>query len=120
MITPFDENSLKLVSKLNVDIIKIASFDLGNIPFINLISKQKKIVAISTGGGNSKEIDVSLKVLAKNKVKTILLHCGHSVKYSGAGCFFFKLPTIVDSFLEQSLQFVLTLNLILFFLNLVL
>ena len=49
MITPFDENSLKLVSKLNVDIIKIASFDLGNIPFINLISKQKKIVAISTG-----------------------------------------------------------------------
>ena len=75
MITPFDENSLKLVSKLNVDIIKIASFDLGNIPFINLISKQKKIVAISTGGGNSKEIGVSLKVLAKNKVKTILLHC---------------------------------------------
>ena len=42
MITPFDENSLKLVSKLNVDIIKIASFDLGNIPFINLISKQRK------------------------------------------------------------------------------
>ena len=49
MITPFDENSLKLVSKLNVDIIKIASFDLGNIPFINLISKQRKSLLLALG-----------------------------------------------------------------------
>jgi len=75
MVTPFDENSLKLVSKLDVDIIKIASFDLGNLPFINLISKQKKIVAISTGGGNSKEIEESIKLLLKKKNKIILLHC---------------------------------------------
>ncbi len=75
MVTPFDENSLKLVSKLNVDIIKIASFDLGNLPFINLISKQKKTVAISTGGGNSKEIEESIKLLLNKKNKIILLHC---------------------------------------------
>ena len=75
MVTPFDEKSLKLVSRLNVDIIKIASFDLGNLPFINLIAKQKKIVAISTGGGNSKEIEESVRVLKKNKIKIILLHC---------------------------------------------
>tara|TARA_B100000902_G_scaffold356254_1_gene369776 strand:- start:9461 stop:10498 length:1038 start_codon:yes stop_codon:yes gene_type:complete len=75
MVTPFDEKSLKLISKLDVDIIKIASFDLGNLPFINLISKQKKIVAISTGGGNSKEIDESIRILKKNKIKIILLHC---------------------------------------------
>ncbi len=75
MVTPFDENSLKLLSKLDVDIIKIASFDLGNLPFINLISKQKKIVAISTGGGNLKEIEESIKLLLKKKNKIILLHC---------------------------------------------
>ena len=75
MITPFDEKSLKLISKLDVDIIKIASFDLGNLPFINLIAKQKKIVAISTGGGNSKEIEESIRLLQKRKIKTILLHC---------------------------------------------
>ena len=75
MITPFDEKSLKLISRLDVDIIKIASFDLGNLPFINLIAKQKKIVAISTGGGNSKEIELSIKLLQKKKIKTILLHC---------------------------------------------
>ena len=75
MITPFDESSLKLVSKLNVDIIKIASFDLGNLPFINLISKEKKIVAISIGGGNSKEIEHSINLLQKKNIKIILLHC---------------------------------------------
>ncbi len=75
MVTPFDETSLKLVSKLNVDIIKIASFDLGNLPFINLISKEKKVVAISIGGGNSKEIEHSINLLQKKKIKIILLHC---------------------------------------------
>lgn len=75
MVTPFDEKSLKLILKIGVDIIKIASFDLGNLPFINLISKSKKIVAMSTGGGNLKEITESVNVLKKNKIKTILLHC---------------------------------------------
>ena len=75
MVTPFDETSLKLVSKLNVDIIKIASFDLGNLPFINLIAKEKKVVAISIGGGNSKEIEHSINLLQKKNIKIILLHC---------------------------------------------
>ncbi len=75
MVTPFDETSLRLVSKLNVDIIKIASFDLGNLPFINLISKEKKVVAISIGGGNSKEIEHSINLLQKKNIKIILLHC---------------------------------------------
>ena len=42
MITPFDEKSLELISKVGVDIIKIASFDLGNLPFIDLIAKKKR------------------------------------------------------------------------------
>ena len=75
MVTPFDEKSLELISKVGVDIIKIASFDLGNLPFINLIAKKKKIVAISTGGGNLKEVTESVNLLQKKKIKTILLHC---------------------------------------------
>ena len=75
MITPFDEKSLELISKVGVDIIKIASFDLGNLPFIDLIAKKKKIVAISTGGGNLTEITQSVKILQKRKIKVILLHC---------------------------------------------
>jgi sialic acid synthase len=75
MVSPFDEKSLELISKVGVDIIKIASFDLGNLPFIDLIAKKKKIVAISTGGGNLKEISESIKILQKRNIKIILLHC---------------------------------------------
>ena len=75
MATPFEEYSLNKIYKINKDIVKIASFDLGNLPFINLVSKKYKKVFISTGGGNLKEIKASIKVLLKNKVKVILMHC---------------------------------------------
>lgn len=75
MCTPFDEKSLDLICKIGVDIIKIASFDLGNLPFIKKISNKKKPVAISIGGGNNRQIAASVKMLQNSKVKTIILHC---------------------------------------------
>jgi N-acetylneuraminate synthase/sialic acid synthase len=75
MCTPFDEKSLDLICKIGVDIIKIASFDLGNLPLIKKISNKKKPVVISVGGGNDRQISASVKMLLKNKVKTIILHC---------------------------------------------
>ena len=48
MSTPFDEPSLDLICEAGVDIIKIASFDLGNIPFLTKISENpKKLIAKS-------------------------------------------------------------------------
>lgn len=43
MITPFDEESLEKICKIGVDIIKVASFDLGNLPFLYKIAKKKKL-----------------------------------------------------------------------------
>jgi N-acetylneuraminate synthase/sialic acid synthase len=75
MVTPFDEKSLENVCKIGVDIIKIASFDLGNLPFIEKIAKKKKIVVMSTGGGKFEDIKSSIKILEKYNNKIILLHC---------------------------------------------
>lgn len=75
IITPFDEISLSFVRKLNVDAIKIASFDLGNLPFIYKIAKINKPTIISVGGGKKDQIKESIKILKKNKNQTILLHC---------------------------------------------
>ena len=75
MCTPFDLLSAKKLKKIGVDIFKISSFDLGNLPLINLISKMKKPVVLSTGGGNLKEINASVKILKKNKTNFSLLHC---------------------------------------------
>jgi len=75
MCTPFDEKSLDLICSIGVDIIKIASFDLGNLPFIQKIANKKKPVVISVGGGNSKQIYSSVKLLKKKKIQVIVLHC---------------------------------------------
>jgi N-acetylneuraminate synthase/sialic acid synthase len=75
MSTPFDEPSLEFLLSIDVDILKIASFDLGNLPLIDKIGKSKKPVVISIGGGNSNQIDSSIQILKKNKTEFSILHC---------------------------------------------
>ena len=75
MSTPFDEPSLEVLLDLDVDIIKIASFDLGNIPFIDKIAKSMKPVVISIGGGNSEQIDASIKTILSYHNEVAILHC---------------------------------------------
>ena len=76
MSTPFDEPSLDLLLNLEVDLIKIASFDLGNLPFLERISEAKKPVVISTGGGQDNHIKDSIEILSKyDNNELAILHC---------------------------------------------
>lgn len=75
MSTPFDEPSLELLEKIDVDILKIASFDLGNLPFINRIARMGKPVVMSVGGGKIDQIRSSIEVLLENHDEVALLHC---------------------------------------------
>jgi sialic acid synthase len=75
MSTPFDEPSLDILKSVDVDILKIASFDLGNLPFINRISKLGKPVVISIGGGKENQIKSSIDLLLNSKVEVVVLHC---------------------------------------------
>jgi sialic acid synthase len=75
MSTPFDEPSLDLLVQLNVDILKVASFDLGNLPLINRIGKTRKPAVISVGGGKSDQIRSSVDVLLQHTSEVAVLHC---------------------------------------------
>jgi N-acetylneuraminate synthase/sialic acid synthase len=75
MSTPFDEPSLQLLHDVGVDILKIASFDLGNLPFINRIAKLHKPVVMSVGGGNLDQIRSSVEVLLRHHNEVAILHC---------------------------------------------
>ncbi len=75
MSTPFDEPSLDFLVSINTDIIKIASFDLGNLPLIDKIGKTKKPVVLSIGGGNDSQIDASIKLLKRYDAEIAVLHC---------------------------------------------
>lgn len=75
MSTPFDEPSLEVLDEVGVDIYKIASFDLGNLPFINKIAQKGKPVVISIGGGKIDQIRESISLLSKYIDEIAILHC---------------------------------------------
>jgi sialic acid synthase len=75
MSTPFDEPSLELLQQIDVDILKIASFDLGHLPFIHRIAALGKPVVMSVGGGKIEQIRSSAEVLLSHHDEVAILHC---------------------------------------------
>ena len=75
MSTPFDEPSLELLKSIDVDILKIASFDLGNLPLIHRIAALGKPVVMSVGGGKIEQIRSSVDLLLNHLDEVAILHC---------------------------------------------
>jgi len=75
MSTPFDEPSLEILKEIDVDILKIASFDLGNLPFIHRIASLGKPVVMSIGGGQIDQIRASVETLLNHHDQLAILHC---------------------------------------------
>jgi len=74
--TPFDETAVDLLESLNCPFYKVASFEMTHIPLIKKIAKTKKVMIISTGMANLKEIDLTYKTAMNNGAKeVILLYC---------------------------------------------
>lgn len=75
MSTPFDEPSLNLLKEIDVDLLKIASFDLGNLAFLKRLGELNKPVVMSTGGGNLDQIIKSVEILKEKVSQIAVLHC---------------------------------------------
>jgi pseudaminic acid synthase len=74
--TPFDESAVDLLESLNCPFYKVASFEMNHIPLIKKIAQTKKLIIISTGMANLKEIDLAYNTAKKNGAKEIiLLYC---------------------------------------------
>lgn len=77
--TPFDFKSADFLDKLGVNVFKIASADLVNIPLIKHVAKKLKPIIISTGMSNISEIDDAVEAVKSTGNKDlILLHCNSS------------------------------------------
>ena len=74
--SPFDESAVDLLENLRTPFYKIASPEITHIPLIKKIARTKKIIIMSTGMANLKEIDFAFHTAKKNGAKEIiLLYC---------------------------------------------
>ncbi|MTI59628.1 MAG: N-acetylneuraminate synthase [Firmicutes bacterium] len=74
--SPFDRESIRLLNELKLEIFKIPSGEITNLPYLRKIGKLKKKVILSTGMSNLGEIEAALKILRENGTKDItVLHC---------------------------------------------
>ena len=71
--TPFDVTAVDFLVDLKVDKLKIASFELVDIPLIKKVARANLPVIISCGMANEKEIGEALEILEGSDVT--LLHC---------------------------------------------
>jgi len=75
MSTPFDFDAADYLNSM-MDIYKISSSDLSNLPFIEFIARKNKPVILSVGASNEDEITEAVEIIAKNNHhKITLLHC---------------------------------------------
>ncbi|MBU2540186.1 N-acetylneuraminate synthase family protein [Patescibacteria group bacterium] len=73
--TPFDENSVDLIEKLNFDFIKIASCSFTDWPLLEKIVKTDKPIIVSVAGVSLEDIDKVVSFLGHRGKKLSLMHC---------------------------------------------
>ncbi len=74
----WDEVSLMQMVDIGVEIIKISSADLVNIPLLRKAASTQKIIFLSTGMSSLEEIDRAVSEIKAQNPKLVLFHCNSS------------------------------------------
>lgn len=61
--TPFDNESIEMLNDLGLEIFKIPSGEITNLPYLRNIARLQKKVILSTGMANMREIEDALNIL---------------------------------------------------------
>ncbi len=72
--TPFDFTAADELESL-MEVYKISSSDITNLPFIRHICAKKKPVLLSTGAATEKEVEQAVEVVQKFQNRMVLMHC---------------------------------------------
>lgn len=77
--SPFDPTAVEFLEKLNVPAYKIASFEITDIPLIELVASKKKPVIISTGISEMEDIELAIEACKRmGNFDIALLKCTSS------------------------------------------
>jgi len=75
--TGFDIESINLLVKLGVEIIKIPSGEITNLPYLRHIGSLNKQVILSSGMANLEEIKAAIKILCNSGLQLDQITCLH-------------------------------------------
>lgn len=76
--SPFDFESIDFLNNLGLDIFKIPSGEIINLPYLEKIGRLKKKILLSTGMADLGEIEDAIEILINNGTKKediTILHC---------------------------------------------
>jgi len=74
--TPFDEESANMLIEIGMKGFKIASSDITNHPFLELLASKKLPILLSTGASSINEIKEAVRVIKKRgNNKILIMHC---------------------------------------------
>ena len=75
MATCFDEVSVDLFERLNLEIMKVASSDINDWPLLEKIASIRKPTIVSSGGSSLKDVDDIVSFFSKKDIPLALNHC---------------------------------------------
>ncbi len=73
--TPFDQESVEYLNSIDVDLFKVASFDVVNLGLLRKLAKTGKPIIMSVGMADRQEIDLAYRTLREGTKNIALLHC---------------------------------------------
>jgi len=74
--SPFDEESTDLLDALNLQLFKVPSGEITNLPFLEYIARKKRPIILSTGMSTLGEVEEAIQVIRRGGVQDLtLLHC---------------------------------------------
>jgi len=74
--SPFDLESIDLLDRLGLEIFKIPSGEINNLPYLRKLGNLNKKIILSTGMATLSEIEAALDILRGNGTSDIIvLHC---------------------------------------------
>ena len=105
MSTPFDFDSVDYLDEF-MDIYKISSSDLTNIPFIKYIASKNKPILLSTGASTFNEIKQAVRAIEEvSTVDIAIMHCvlSYPTDYNDANLLMIK--DLVENFKEYEIGY---------------
>lgn len=73
--TPVDRTSVDALDQCGVQVFKISSYDMTNIPLLQYVSTKGKPVIFSTGGATLGEVDETVQTLNEKNTPFAIMHC---------------------------------------------